>query len=221
MKNRVFAALFSSSIALFTFPSFAESGFEVTAIADAWVAKTDYKHDADVILSSDRDTKFTGSLALKHDISYVPDFRIRFSPVEMEYISFNKTDFTFYYDLIEHELLHFDAGLTLSQYSSGVYSNPVDPTQDFSKLLFSWYANAAITVPDTNLDIIGEFDFGNSDGDKTADVTAGMRYRFELDKADVAIRAGYRVMDYRFNLFSGPSDTYLTHGAFVGLEVGF
>lgn len=221
MKNRVGAALFSSSLLMCTFSSYAETDFSVKVSGDAWSAKTAYKHDAETILNSDRETKFTGSLALEHNIAYVPNFRVRFSPVEMSYIKFNKTDFTFYYDLIEHDLLHFDAGLTVSQYANGVYSNPVDPTQDFNKVLFSWYANAAITIPETNFDVIGEFDFGNSDGDKTADVTAGMRYRFDFEKVDMAIRAGYRVMDYRFNMFSGPSDMYLTHGAFVGVEAGF
>ncbi|MBD1557657.1 TIGR04219 family outer membrane beta-barrel protein [Vibrio sp. S9_S30] len=220
MKNRVCAALFSSLL-MCTFSSYAETDLSVTVSGDAWSVKTAYKHGTETMLNSERETQFTGSLALEHDIAYTPNVRIRFSPVEMSYIEFNKTDFTFYYDLIDHELLHFDAGITLSQYSNGVYSNPADPTQDFNKLLFSWYANAVITVPETNVDLIGEFDFGNSDGDKTADVTAGMRYRFDLEKLDVAVRAGYRVMDYRFKMFSGPSDMYLTHGVFVGVEASF
>lgn len=221
MKVRMAASalVLASSIAM---PVSAESDYYFRVGSDLWSAGTSFSDNKEDSKRDSVDTQGAFSFAFENTIPYAPHVRVRFTPVRGEITSFDKYDYTFYYDIMEHEHLHFDVGVTWSKYKDGEYTNPSDlPATSFSKLLFSWHANARINVPDTNFDVIGEFDFGNGDGNKTADLTAGMQYRFDLEKVDIAMRGGYRAMEYRFNFYPGSGDMSLTHGWFLGLTAGF
>lgn len=226
MKVRITtSALFISSLVA-AVPAFAnpdaEPEYYFQVGSDVWSAGTSFSDNKEDSKRDSVDTQVGLSIAFEHQIPYAPNARIRYTPVRGEVTSFDKYDYTFYYDVIEHDLMHLDLGVTWSKYSDGAYTNPSDlPASSFDKFLFSWHANATITVPDTNFDVIGEFDFGNSDGDKTADLTAGMQYRMQFEKVDLAIRGGYRAMEYKFNFYPQAGDMSLTHGWFLGFSAGF
>ncbi|USD65040.1 TIGR04219 family outer membrane beta-barrel protein [Vibrio sp. SCSIO 43136] len=186
---------------------------------DYWGARTQVEQSKETIHQDSVEARVPFYLAIEHNYPYVPNFRVRYTPVEGEYIEYNKYDYTLYYDIIEHDLMHFDIGATWSTYADGDYRNPAQTERTFTKRIFSWHANAEINVPNSDFSIIGEFDFANRSGNKTADLTAGVRYDFDIEKFDAAIRGGYRATEYKFD-FMADNDFYLTHGFFIGVELG-
>ncbi|MFA0415654.1 TIGR04219 family outer membrane beta-barrel protein [Vibrio renipiscarius] len=166
--------------------------------------------------------------SIEHDMAYVPNASIRYTSVDTDYAGFDKYDFTFYYKILDRELMTFDAGATLTQYSNSHYrtKESVTPRYDFNELTFNWYAYAELYIPNTNVDIIGQFDFGNSKGIKSADVLAGLQYRIKTRSGEIALRGGYRVIDLEFDdLASQSPETgesfVFVNGFFVGAEYNF
>lgn len=164
--------------------------------------------------------------AIENEISYVPNFGVRYTNVDADYASFNKMDYSFYYTLLNHELMNFDAGVTLTQYRSTDYHAPDNQTYDFNETTFNWYASAVLSVPDTDFDVIGQFDIGNSNGIKSSDVTAGVQYRLPIKDGEWAVKGGYRVIDLEFdNLATVSPDTAKSYvfvdGWFLGAEFRF
>ncbi|WP_070962871.1 TIGR04219 family outer membrane beta-barrel protein [Vibrio sonorensis] len=160
--------------------------------------------------------------AIEQDLRFVPHVSVRSTWVEAKYTAFDKYDFTFYYNLLDRELMTFDAGLTLTSYQNSHYLDKDNGNTrlDFDELTHNWYAYAEIYVPKTNLDIIGQFDFGNSKGIKSADVLAGMQYLVNLDKSTLALRGGYRVIDLEFSNPTPSKDIayVFVNGWFLGGE---
>lgn len=166
--------------------------------------------------------------SLEHDMAYVPNVGFRYTSVDTDYAGFDKYDFTFYYKVLERELMTFDAGATLTQYSNSHYrtKESATPKYDFDELTFNWYAYAELYIPNTNFDIIGQFDFGNSKGIKSADVLAGLQYKLKTNSGDVVLRGGYRVIDLDFDDLAKQSpdtaESYVfVNGFFLGAEYNF
>ncbi|MGF1753072.1 TIGR04219 family outer membrane beta-barrel protein [Vibrio makurazakiensis] len=164
--------------------------------------------------------------ALEHKFPLIPNASIRYTTVDTDYIAFDKYDYTFYYNWLDHDLLHFDAGITVSQYSNTQYVDAATSStaSNFDELTWSFYGYGEINVPKTNFDIIGSMDFGNSNGLKTTDLMAGAQYRLPMQNADIALRGGYRVIDLEsetaFDSTLG-KPFVLVDGWFAGAEVRF
>lgn len=163
--------------------------------------------------------------AFEHQLPILPNASIRYTTVDADYMAFDKYDYTLYYSLIEHDLLHFDAGMTFTQYSNSHYLNGTAPanTEKFDEFTWSWYSQGEINVPNTNFSIIGQMEFGDSSGIKSADIMAGGLYRIPFDTTNIAFRGGYRVIDLESDRFSsnlGKSFIFVD-GWFIGAEVEF
>ncbi len=187
---------------------------------DAWAADTKVNEVR-------RDSSATGSFyaAVEHDVKYVPNARLRYSSIDADYMSFDKLDLTLYYQVLEHDLMHFDAGLSVSNLSDTKYIDAgISPrTEEFDGLIWAWYGYAEITVPNTNFDVIGEMNFGDSNGIKSTDLMAGMQYRVPLQDAQVTLRGGYRVIDLESEQFlsSLGKEFIFADGFFVSAEYSF
>ncbi|MGT0149313.1 hypothetical protein ACT691_04970 [Vibrio metschnikovii] len=46
-------------------------------------------------------------------------------------------------------------------------------------MTFNWFGYAELSIPNSNFDIIGQIDFGESKGIKSADMTAGIQYAID------------------------------------------
>ncbi|PMH17108.1 TIGR04219 family outer membrane beta-barrel protein [Vibrio breoganii] len=161
------------------------------------------------------------SAQIEHDVPYLPNFRIRYTALDTQYIAYDKFDYTFYYRPLRTENLELDLGFTLTDYRNSFYEDTeTNDSGDFDGIIFSWYANALIAVPNTNLAVIGEFDFGETSDIKSADLTGGLQYTFDLDSVDLVVRGGYRVMDYTFKEFDSKAYGFVD-GWFVGGQVAF
>lgn len=166
--------------------------------------------------------------ALEHDLPYLPNASIRYTSVDADFTGFDKYDFTFYYKVLERELMTFDAGVTLTNYSNSHYrtQDVASSRYSFDETTFNWYAYGELYVPNTNFDIFGQFDFGSSKGIKSADVTAGLQYLIKFDDSHIALRGGYRVIDLEFTDLGPqaedtPSPLVFVDGWFIGAEYNF
>ena len=197
MTNKATIALTALSLAV-SFPVFAEYSVSTKVGAEIWAADTKVNEVR-------RDSSTTGAFyaAIEHDVKYVPNARLRYSSIDADYMGFNKLDFTMYYQILEHDLLHFDAGVTFSNLSDTKYidAGSNKRIEEFDELIWAWYGYAEIQVPDTNFDVIGEINFGDNKGIKSTDFMAGVQYHVPLEKAQLAFRGGYRVIDLESEKF--------------------
>lgn len=204
--------------------AFAESSLTTKLGAEMWWPSTE-------VNEVDRDDATTPTIyaAIEHDIKYVPDARIRYGSVDADYMAFDKLDLTLYYRILEHDLMHFDAGITISDLGNTKYVEGVtQEVRTFDETIWAWYGYAELTVPNTNFDIIGEMNFGDSSGIKSTDLMAGMQYRLPIGSNTLAFRGGYRVIDLESkDIFSPSEDSELgkpfifANGFFVGAEFAF
>lgn len=104
-KVATFLTLLAS---LSLFSATCQSSVETTLGAEFWSVKTE-------VNQVDRDRAATGTYyaAIEHDVTYLPDVRVRYSSLDADYLAFDKLDLTFYFNLLEHDLMLFDAGITL------------------------------------------------------------------------------------------------------------
>lgn len=208
----VIAAVVSAS-------AFAESSLTTKFGAEVWLPDTKVNE-----VTRSGDATASAYVAVEHDVKYVPDARLRYSSVDADYTAFDKLDLTLYYRVMEHDLMHFDAGMTFSDLSGTKYINPENNARaTFDKMIWAWYGYAEITVPNTNFDIIGEMNFGNSDGIKSTDLMAGMQYRMPVGQNTLAFRGGYRVIDLESEEFPNTKgDPFVfANGFFAGAEFSF
>ena len=163
--------------------------------------------------------------AFEHNAPMLPNASFRYTSIDTDALAFDKYDYTFYYTLLEHKLMNFDAGLTFTQYSNSNYIEPQKGTQaSFDEFTWSFYGNAEINVPDTNFDIIGTMEFGDSSGIKSTDLMAGVQYRIPVSESEIALRSGYRVIDLDSDEFFDSElgkNFVMVDGWFAGAEVRF
>ncbi|WP_117236197.1 TIGR04219 family outer membrane beta-barrel protein [Vibrio maerlii] len=230
--------LATASVAAFTFaiPAFANTdapesiaseskNFDVTLGAEMWWTSTKVNE----VRRDDSDNP-SFYLSVRNDIDYVPNVRVRYSSVDADYMAFDKYDLTLSYQLMDHELLHFDAGLTFSDLGNTLYRDANNDTRtDFDSFIWAWYGYGEIKVPNTELEIIGEMNFGDSSGIKSTDLMAGVQYRVPMGKVDVNFRGGYRVIDLESEDFAISSaedgikgkEFIFADGWFLGADVTF
>ncbi|MFA0155436.1 MULTISPECIES: TIGR04219 family outer membrane beta-barrel protein [Vibrio] len=163
--------------------------------------------------------------AFEHNAPMLPNASFRYTSIDADSLAFDKYDYTFYYTLLEHKLMNFDAGVTFTQYSNSNYIEPQKGTQtSFDEFTWSFYGNAEINVPDTNFDIIGTMEFGDSSGIKSTDLMAGVQYRIPVSESEIALRGGYRVIDLDSDEFFSSElgkSFVMVDGWFAGAEVRF
>ncbi|MCZ4294934.1 TIGR04219 family outer membrane beta-barrel protein [Vibrio sinaloensis] len=199
--------------------AFAESSLTTKFGAEAWLPDTKVNE-----VTRDGDATPSVYVAVEHGIKYVPDARLRYTSVDADYMAFDKLDLTLYYRVMEHDLMHFDAGMTFSDLGNTKYLNPENSASTtFDKTIWAWYGYAEITVPNTNFDVIGEMNFGNSGGIKSTDLMAGVQYRLPVGENTLAFRGGYRVIDLESEEFPNTKgDPFIfANGFFAGAEFSF
>ncbi|CAH7179037.1 conserved exported hypothetical protein [Vibrio chagasii] len=201
----------------------AEEEFSYTAKvgADMWWGSTKLNE-----VRQDEDSNSPSVyFAFEHNAPMLPNASFRYTSIDTDALAFDKYDYTFYYTLLEHKLMNFDAGLTFTQYSDSNYIEPQKGTlSSFDEFTWSFYGNAEINVPDTNFDIIGTMEFGDSSGIKSTDLMAGVQYRIPVSESEIALRGGYRVIDLDSDEFFDSElgkNFVMVDGWFAGAEVRF
>ncbi|WED21584.1 TIGR04219 family outer membrane beta-barrel protein [Vibrio sp. JC009] len=203
---------------LFFYPPLASCSEMISAqvAADYWYPSSKLNKEPSV-----DDEAVSLFAAIEHEFSYLPNVKIRYSNVDSRSIDLDKYDFTFYYKLIEDESLHFNAGISASQYTDTQLIDEQNDKYSFDGWVWSLYAAGAIRIPDTAIEIIGEYDFSDRNGKKTADVLAGLEYAFDAGSTKVSLRGGYRVMDYTFTEIADREMDCLINGWFAGVKLAY
>ncbi len=220
--NKPIVAVFTSLLMMGSAPVWcAESILSVKAGADIWWPST----KIDNTRRDDANAPVL-SLALEHQLPYLPNMSVRYTNVDADYATYDKYDYTFYYNILSRELLTFDAGISMTQYTDTDYQAKDAQHYSFNEMTFNWYAYADISIPNTNFDIIGQFEFGNSDGIKSSDVIAGVQYVVPMSAGDLSFRGGYRVIDLEFtDLATASPDNKMSYifadGWFLGTQFKF
>ncbi|WP_215407863.1 TIGR04219 family outer membrane beta-barrel protein [Vibrio gigantis] len=203
----------------------AEEEFSYTAKvgADMWWGSTKLNE----VRQDDDSNSPSLYFAFEHNAPMLPNASFRYTSIDTDGLAFDKYDYTFYYTLLEHKLMNFDAGLTFTQYSNSNYIEPKATgakTSTFDEFTWSFYGNAEINVPDTNFDIVGTMEFGDSSGIKSTDLMAGVQYRIPVSESEIALRGGYRVIDLDSDEFFSSElgkSFVMVDGWFAGAEVRF
>ncbi|WP_017080833.1 TIGR04219 family outer membrane beta-barrel protein [Vibrio splendidus] len=201
----------------------AEEEFSYTAKvgADMWWGSTKLNE----VRQDDDSNSPSLYFAFEHNAPMLPNASFRYTSVDADSLAFDKYDYTFYYTLLDHKLMNFDAGVTFTQYSNTNYIEPQNGTQtSFDEFTWSFYGNAEINVPETNFDIIGTMEFGDSSGIKSTDLMAGVQYRIPVAETEIALRGGYRVIDLDSEEFFSSEvgkEFVMVDGWFAGAEVRF
>lgn len=199
----------------------AQSPYNISLGADMWWGSTKVNE-----IRKDDDKLPSLFIALEHELPYLPNVSFRYTTLDAEYMAFDKYDYTFYYTLFDHELMDFDAGIAFSQFANTKYVAPIGSQEGsvstFDELTWNWYGKASINVPNTNFDVIGQIDFGDSKGLKTTDLVAGMQYRMPVQAGEIALKAGYRVIDIESDQFEVDVPDHkgfiFVNGFFLGAE---
>ncbi|ENM5935802.1 TIGR04219 family outer membrane beta-barrel protein [Vibrio mimicus] len=220
--NQTASAALVTALMIAPISAFAAGSSSIATVgADMWLTSTK-------IDNTRRDDANAPILyvAFEHDLPYLPNASLRYTNLEADFASFDKYDYTFYYQLLDRELMKFDAGITLTQYANSDYQAPDVRRYDFDQTTFNWYASAEISIPNTQFDVIGQFDFGNNSDLKSSDVMAGVQYRLPIAAGDIAFKAGYRVVDLEFTELAKQSvdvkqSFVFADGWFLGAQFSF
>ncbi|MGL6262327.1 TIGR04219 family outer membrane beta-barrel protein [Vibrio sp. WXL210] len=168
-------------------------------------------------------------LAYEHSAPYLPNVGFRYTTVDADFMAFDKSDFMFYYNVLSRDVLNFDAGVTVTNYANTKYVNAVDSSlnTDFDTTTWNLFARAEIAIPNSNFDIIGAMEFSDRRNLKTTDLEAGVQYNIAMEqKRNVALRAGYRVIDLESSDFKISGSDFgkefiFVNGWFLGAEYQF
>lgn len=213
-----FKATVALATAVLSTSVYAESSIKTTFGAEMWMVDTEVNEQ-----KRDGDATPSFYLTVEHDFDYVPNARLRYSSIDADYMAFDKTDLSLFYKVLDHELMHFNAGLTFSDLGNTKYIN-ADTAQmsDFNQTIWAWYGYAEIKVPDTHFDIIGEMNFGNGDI-KSTDLMAGVQYRLPINDHLLKVRGGYRVIDLESDTFDSSlgKSFIFGHGVYLGVDFTF
>lgn len=220
--NKPIVAVFTSLLMIGSAPAWcADSLVDVKVAADMWFPSTK-------IDNTRRDDAHSPvlNLALEHQLPYLPNMSIRYTNLDADYASYDKYDYTFYYNILDRDLMTFDVGIALTQYENSDYQAKDGQKYSFDDLTFNWYAHAEISLPDSNFDIIGQFEFGDNDDVKSSDVIAGVQYVVPLSTGELSFRGGYRVIDLEFTeLATSSPDNEMSYvfadGWFLGTQFKF
>ncbi|WP_299692568.1 TIGR04219 family outer membrane beta-barrel protein [uncultured Vibrio sp.] len=202
----------------------AEDEFSYTAIvgADMWWGSTKLNE----VRQSGEAHSPSLYLAFEHNAIVLPNASFRYTSVDSDSLAFDKYDYTLYYTLFDHHLMNFDAGVTFTQYSNSHYIEPqANGAQvHFDEWTWSLYGNAEINIPNSQFDIIGTIEFGDSNDIKSTDFIAGVQYRLPIAETELAFRGGYRVIDLDSRTFFSSEvgkEFVMVDGWFAGAYVRF
>lgn len=224
MDRVAFAAFASAVVSLAVVPSaFADSPYNVKAGVDMWWGSTKVDNTRRGWVDAP-----SAYIAYQPNRSALPDISYRYTAVDGgDFGAFDKHDLSFYYNVVSHELMTWDVGLTGTQYTDSRYRTIDSATQyDFNDFTVNLYSYAEINIPDTELHIMGQFEVGNMNGIKSTDFIAGLRYEIPLDSMSVSFRGGYRVIDLEFSDLAPASadvseSLVFVDGYFLGTEIRF
>ncbi|WP_371374000.1 TIGR04219 family outer membrane beta-barrel protein [Thalassotalea aquiviva] len=183
------------------------------------------------------DTEYRFYIALEHPIPLIPNvklvrnklntegvgavetdaFRVEnvFSQVDLTY-----TDYTFYYEIFDNDLVSIDLGITAKDFS-GDFDSGLN-IDDIDEAIPMAYASAQVGLPFTGLSLIAEGNFLAIDDSNFTEYQIGIAYEL-IDNMliDVNLQAGYRRVDLELDDVDDVYSDINFDGLFAGVEIHF
>lgn len=163
----------------------------------------------------------TAEASLEHFIPLVPNVKLGTTYMDESELSYQKTDATLYYEILDNDMASFDIGVGVTMLDfKGLKSGGVD-LGDVSGTLPSAYVNGEIGIPATPLFVYAK-GYVSSDVDtQVVDASIGLQYELGLVVADLEMQAGYRIQNMDLDDFDNTTAKIEMDGFFVGLNLDF
>ncbi|EKE87436.1 TIGR04219 family outer membrane beta-barrel protein [Idiomarina xiamenensis] len=135
-------------------------------------------------------------------------------------------DYTFYYEILDNDLVSVDFGLTardLDGHTSSYTGQDAAPiTQQFSGILPMLYTQVRVGIPTTPITLFADANYLSFKDSDARDIQAGIEYRL-IDNitVDVNLQAGYRDMKLALDDLDNINTDINFKGWFAGIEVHF
>lgn len=249
MKKTILACALLGSLALTSAQAATLVGFKVGG--DYWQADTSgtFAENGQAQQDFNYSSSSQGSVwvAVEHPIPFVPNVKIRENRLDdngsanvvgFEFggetftgdvntsTNLNNTDFVFYYELLDNDLVALDLGAAYKKMSGSLRVNHtatqgrVSSEKDLDSGIVMAYADAQVGIPGLGLYGFAEVMLG-VDETSVYDYSVGLGWQFDGVALDTKVRVGYRDFNFDVNDFDGVSVNSQFNGYFAGVELVF
>ncbi len=207
MKKTVLALLLAAASS----SSYADMLLGGDVELNAWQQSNTYSN------SGDGDSVgLTMEASIEHPIPLIPNPKVAQSSVKADSFEYTKQDFTLYYEFLDNDLVSLDAGVGLTNLTSGKIGS-----QSFSGYLPHVYAAAEIGIPATPFFVYLKGNGISYDDHQMTDISAGVKYEIGLGLFDVQLQGGYRVQKFDLKDFDSVNLNTKVQGVFAGVNLDF
>lgn len=167
-------------------------------------------------LSFQGDTVLPGELRL-YELPYAARSHVN-NELSLEY-----TDASFYYELMDTDILSLDMGLTARFLQTDlIIKQATSVSKGVSTPMPMLYGNACIGVFGTNTSLFFTGNYGRYDGQQMSDLRAGFAYEWiDLAAFSLTVKLGVQRLELELNNEDRMDADLLMDGAFIGLEADF
>ncbi|SHO58900.1 TIGR04219 family outer membrane beta-barrel protein [Vibrio quintilis] len=178
---------------------------------NAW--SQDYERDG---AGDGDDVSYTFEASIEHPIPLIPNIKFAQSSVDADSFKYTKQDVTLYYELLDNDLVSFDAGAGITYLSDGELDS-----QTFEGYVPHVYAAAEIGIPGTPIFLFGKGSGVSYSDYQMLDASAGIQYEIGMGFFDLELQAGYRTQTFNLKSFDDLSATLDadTSGFFAGVNI--
>lgn len=167
-------------------------------------------------LSFQGDTVLAGELRL-FDTRYAAQSLVN-NELSVEY-----TDASFYYELLDNDIVSLDMGLTARFLQTDlVIRQTTSVARGVSTPMPMLYGNANIGIFGTNSSLFFTGNYGRYDGQGMSDLRAGFAYEWiDLAAFSLTVKLGVQRLELELNNEDRMDADLVTDGAFIGVEADF
>jgi outer membrane protein len=178
---------------------------------NAW--NQDYERDG---AGDGDDVSYTFEASIEHPIPLIPNIKFAQSSADAGSFKYTKQDVTLYYELLDNDLVSFDAGAGITYLSKGELDS-----QSFEGYVPHVYAAAEVGIPGTPLFLFGKGSGMSFSDYEMLDASAGIQYEIGMGIFDLELQVGYRTQTFTLKSFDNLSATLDTDtsGYFAGVNI--
>lgn len=137
-------------------------------------------------------------------------------------VDLSNTDFVFYYELFDNDILSIDAGAAYKKFDGElrIHKDSYADSIDIDDGVVMGYVNAEVGMIGTGIFAFAEALAGIDHSD-IVDYQAGLGWQYDGVALDTRVRVGYRKLQVQDGSFSGVNSDIDIDGVFAGVELVF
>tara|TARA_Y100001973_G_C5105776_1_gene285043 strand:+ start:113 stop:874 length:762 start_codon:yes stop_codon:yes gene_type:complete len=251
-KVTMAVAVIASSVGVVAAPQAnADTVFGVYAGAQTWKTDTSGSFGSEQMspdFSFGDEQQGSAYIAFEHPIPLIPNVKVRHNDLtteggqllDEEFTFFGSTfaadsrldyttdlshtDYTFYYELFDNDLVSFDLGVTAKRVDGSIEVRGQQTLQGQSTdgWIPTLYSQVRVGIPATDLTLYGLANAVSIEDSKVEDYEFGVEYRpIENLAVDVNLQLGYRVFNIELDDLDGIYSNLEYKGPYLGVEFHF